>query len=136
MKAKLLLIATMMIVTVMIVILPTDMSALFMRLGAIGIIALYIVPKLIIDLSYSPKDWLTSLRLGLILSFVSVLLASVPTILVQYLRAKGIAVPEALIEIAKVTGNLSFLMFAIIWVLILHYRDRRQLVPRRDKPEH
>lgn len=125
MKAKAPLLAALLVITVGLLTLPVDMSALFMRLGAIGLIAFYIVPKQIIALSSTPRDWLTSLRWQLLFSFVLVLLASVPTILVQYLRTIGVLVPDFLIETAKITGNLSFLIFAVLWALIFHYRGKR-----------
>lgn len=125
MMARLSLLLTLFIPFLGLLILPIDLSALIMRLLAIGLIAFYIVPKQIIALSSNPRDWLTALRWQLLFSFVLVLLASVPTIVVQYLRTMGVIVPEILTETAKITGNFSFLIFAILWALIFHYRDKR-----------
>lgn len=125
MKARLSVMMTLSLVVIGLLTLPVDLSALLMRLIAIGLIAFYIVPKQIIVLSSNPRDWLTSLRWQLLFSFVLVLLASVPTVLVQYLRTVGVLVPDFLIETAKITGNLSFLIFAVLWALIFHYRGKR-----------
>ncbi len=102
-----------------------EIIGLALFLVALIIIAFYIVPKQIMAVVTNERDWLTALRWQLLLGFSSLLIASVPSIIIRVLRSIGIEPPAFMLDIAKITISLCFLIFAIMWVLIYKYRGKR-----------
>lgn len=92
------------------------------RLLAIGIILFLVLPRAIIEL-LRPHDWLTGLRWRLLGVFVFTILASVPSVIYQILLVYGIQ-SDILRAVITITGNLSFLGFAVLVLMIYNYRRK------------
>lgn len=97
--------------------------SLLIRLFAVGIVIVYIVPKQFGEV-LRPKDWLTNLRWQILLLFVFSALAAIPALSYQGIRVYGLD-SELLRTVASILGNLSNLATSILLVLIYNYKDKR-----------